>query len=153
MTRRPLHPSIAAGLYCLTTSPGFLPEEIRNMIIRVFDRFLPACADVTVSFVTCTIVTQAGKTQIIIWLISSKFDAWLKYVPPTYHAFFFHERHSRSPVISKLQKFGCNKDKVSSLHPKLNFVIYFWKAPWNDMSVMFKHFLKAPQILWPCLDV
>ena len=25
VTRRPLHPSIAAGLYCLTTSPGFLP--------------------------------------------------------------------------------------------------------------------------------
>ena len=24
-TRRPLHPSIAAGFYCLTTSPGFLP--------------------------------------------------------------------------------------------------------------------------------
>ena len=25
VTRRPLHPSIAAGLSCLTTSPGFLP--------------------------------------------------------------------------------------------------------------------------------
>ena len=25
VTRRPLHPSIAAGFYCLTTSPGFLP--------------------------------------------------------------------------------------------------------------------------------
>ena len=25
VTRRPHHPSIAAGLYCLTTSPGFLP--------------------------------------------------------------------------------------------------------------------------------
>ena len=25
VTRKPLHPSIAAGFYCLTTSPGFLP--------------------------------------------------------------------------------------------------------------------------------
>ena len=25
MTRRPHHPNIAAGLYCLATSPGFLP--------------------------------------------------------------------------------------------------------------------------------
>ena len=25
VTRRPLHPSIATGFYCLTTSPGFLP--------------------------------------------------------------------------------------------------------------------------------
>ena len=25
VTRRPLHPSIAAGFFCLTTSPGFLP--------------------------------------------------------------------------------------------------------------------------------
>ena len=25
VTRRPLHPSIAAGFYCLTTTPGFLP--------------------------------------------------------------------------------------------------------------------------------
>ena len=25
VTRRPLHPNIAAGFYCLTTSPGFLP--------------------------------------------------------------------------------------------------------------------------------
>ena len=25
VTRRPLHPSIAAGFYCQTTSPGFLP--------------------------------------------------------------------------------------------------------------------------------
>ena len=25
VTRRPLHPSIAAGFYYLTTSPGFLP--------------------------------------------------------------------------------------------------------------------------------
>ena len=123
------------------------------MIIWVF---LPACADVTVSFLTYTSVTfvhvtkdtvtsaQAGrnlsKSHIFIFLISSNFDAsFITYLSCN----FCHERHSWPAVISK-----CNKDTVSSLHPKLSFCDLFWKAPWNEMSVMFTHFLKAPQILY-----
>ena len=77
----------------------------------VFDRFLPAYKCGCINSVFCDIhfvhvqlwqlcgcnsvkkdtVTsaQAGrKTQLIIWLISSNFDAWFNYVPPTYHALF-----------------------------------------------------------------